>query len=63
MDSVANVLQSIRSFDNQKAETIEFYTPLTLIVGYNGSGKTVSAPTTTMFKTPKVAANLGKDNY
>lgn len=30
----------IRSFDNRRAETIKFYTPLTLIVGYNGSGKT-----------------------
>ncbi|KAL9122688.1 MAG: hypothetical protein Q9187_000760 [Circinaria calcarea] len=30
----------IRSFDNTRAETIQFHTPLTLIVGYNGSGKT-----------------------
>ncbi|KAF2091299.1 DNA repair protein Rad50 [Saccharata proteae CBS 121410] len=30
----------IRSFDNRVPETIEFFTPLTLIVGLNGSGKT-----------------------
>lgn len=32
---------SVRSFDNGRPETIQFHTPLTLIVGYNGSGKTV----------------------
>ena len=31
----------VRSFDNARQETIQFHTPLTLIVGYNGSGKTV----------------------
>lgn len=30
----------VRSFSNQKAEIIQFYKPLTLIVGLNGSGKT-----------------------
>jgi DNA repair protein RAD50 len=30
----------VRSFDNKKAEIIQFYKPLTLIVGANGSGKT-----------------------
>ncbi|KAI9753841.1 MAG: hypothetical protein M4579_004969 [Chaenotheca gracillima] len=30
----------VRSFDNTRSETIQFQTPLTLIVGYNGSGKT-----------------------
>lgn len=30
----------VRSFDNIRSETIQFHTPLTLIVGYNGSGKT-----------------------
>ena len=30
----------IRSFDNQHGETIQFLSPLTLVVGYNGSGKT-----------------------
>ncbi|KAF2203321.1 DNA repair protein-like protein rad50 [Delitschia confertaspora ATCC 74209] len=30
----------VRSFDNIRSETIQFNTPLTLIVGYNGSGKT-----------------------
>lgn len=32
---------SVRSFDNTRSETIQFTAPLTLIVGYNGSGKTV----------------------
>ena len=30
----------IRSFNNQHAETIQFMSPLTLVVGHNGSGKT-----------------------
>ncbi|OCK75050.1 DNA repair protein Rad50 [Lepidopterella palustris CBS 459.81] len=30
----------IRSFDNTRSETIQFQAPLTLIVGFNGSGKT-----------------------
>ena len=30
----------VRSFDNKKSEIIQFYRPLTLIVGLNGSGKT-----------------------
>ena len=30
----------VRSFDNQHSMTIAFHTPLTLIVGLNGSGKT-----------------------
>ncbi|EKG13927.1 Recombination/repair protein Rad50 [Macrophomina phaseolina MS6] len=33
-------LRSVRSFDNRVSETIQFYSPLTLIVGFNGSGKT-----------------------
>lgn len=30
----------VRSFDNGRGETIQFYSPLTLVVGFNGSGKT-----------------------
>ncbi|KAI8951897.1 AAA domain-containing protein [Xylaria longipes] len=30
----------IRSFDIQERQSLSFFTPLTLIVGYNGSGKT-----------------------
>ncbi|KAG9882517.1 hypothetical protein KCU94_g19302, partial [Aureobasidium melanogenum] len=30
----------VRSFDNGRSETIQFFAPLTLIVGHNGSGKT-----------------------
>ncbi|PHH54495.1 DNA repair protein RAD50 [Ceratocystis fimbriata CBS 114723] len=33
-------IQGIRSFSPASRETIQFNTPLTLIVGYNGSGKT-----------------------
>lgn len=33
-------LQGIRSFAPGHRESISIYTPLTLIVGYNGSGKT-----------------------
>ncbi|KAF3002546.1 DNA repair protein rad50 [Curvularia kusanoi] len=34
------MIQGIRSFGPEKGETIQFNTPLTLIVGWNGSGKT-----------------------
>ena len=30
----------LRSFDNNHGETMQFFTPLTIICGYNGSGKT-----------------------
>ncbi|EPE35141.1 P-loop containing nucleoside triphosphate hydrolase [Glarea lozoyensis ATCC 20868] len=33
-------IQGVRSFDNARSEYIHFQTPLTLIVGDNGSGKT-----------------------
>ncbi|KAI5863036.1 putative RAD50 protein [Durotheca rogersii] len=33
-------ISGVRSFSPLSRETIQFYTPLTLIVGYNGSGKT-----------------------
>lgn len=35
-------IQGIRSFSPEKMETLRFEKPLTLIVGHNGSGKTVS---------------------
>ncbi|MCJ1400033.1 DNA repair protein rad50 [Xylographa trunciseda] len=34
------LILGVRSFDNAHPEAIQFNTPLTLIVGYNGSGKT-----------------------
>ncbi|KAJ2718261.1 DNA repair protein rad50 [Coemansia sp. Benny D115] len=34
------LIQGIRSFDPQNQDIIEFYTPLTIIVGQNGCGKT-----------------------
>ena len=34
-------IQGIRSYDPYSPVTIEFYKPLTIIVGHNGSGKTV----------------------
>ncbi|KAL7420509.1 DNA repair protein rad50 [Cryptotrichosporon argae] len=33
-------IRGIRSFDDKRIEVIEFYSPLTVIVGHNGSGKT-----------------------
>lgn len=33
-----------RSFDHTELSVMQFYTPLTVIVGHNGSGKTVSCP-------------------
>lgn len=35
-------IRGIRSFNPHDVNTIEFFTPLTLICGHNGSGKTVS---------------------
>lgn len=35
------LIQGIRSFSPNKRNTIEFYSPLTIIVGQNGAGKTV----------------------
>jgi DNA repair protein RAD50 len=35
-------IRGIRSFDPQEEVKIEFFRPLTLIQGHNGSGKTVS---------------------
>lgn len=34
-------IRGIRSFDPQEEIKIEFFQPLTLIQGHNGSGKTV----------------------
>jgi len=42
---------SIRSFGPEKGETIHFTGPLTLIVGWNGSGKTVRTPTNALIFT------------
>ncbi|GAM90720.1 hypothetical protein ANO11243_087650 [Dothideomycetidae sp. 11243] len=33
-------IMGVRSFSNKTAEVIQFFSPLTLIVGFNGSGKT-----------------------
>jgi len=34
-------IKGIRNFDPKNAQKIEFFRPLTLIIGNNGSGKTV----------------------
>lgn len=36
------LIKGIRSFSPENTDVIEFYRPLTLIVGQNGAGKTVS---------------------
>ena len=36
------LIQGIRSFSPQNRAIVEFYKPLTLIVGANGAGKTVN---------------------
>lgn len=33
-------IRGIRSFDDKDIQTIEFFSPVTVIVGHNGSGKT-----------------------
>jgi DNA repair protein RAD50 len=41
MSSISKLqLRGIRSFSPDRDETIEFYSPLTMIVGTNGCGKT-----------------------
>src|ERR1700678_1644291 len=41
MSSIDKLLVTgIRSFSPQEQNVIEFYTPLTLIIGHNGAGKT-----------------------
>lgn len=37
------LIKGIRSFSPDNQNVIEFYRPLTLIVGHNGAGKTVRA--------------------
>jgi hypothetical protein len=39
------LIKGIRSFDPDNKDVIEFYRPLTLIVGQNGAGKTVRVET------------------
>lgn len=36
-------IRGVRSFDEKRINLIQFFTPLTVIVGTNGSGKTVSS--------------------
>lgn len=36
------LIKGIRSFSPDNTAVVEFYRPLTLIVGHNGAGKTVS---------------------
>lgn len=36
------LIKGVRSFSPNNQGVIEFYKPLTLIVGHNGAGKTVS---------------------
>jgi DNA repair protein RAD50 len=41
MSSISKMqIRGIRSFSPEHDETIEFYSPLTMIVGANGCGKT-----------------------
>lgn len=42
--SLQMLIKGIRSFSPDNQHVIEFYKPLTLIVGHNGAGKTVSIP-------------------
>jgi DNA repair ATPase RecN len=38
------MISGIRSFGQDEAQVLNFYTPLTIIVGHNGAGKTVRNP-------------------
>ena len=44
LPSVQMLIKGIRSFNPDNQHVIEFYKPLTLIVGQNGAGKTVCLP-------------------
>ena len=37
------LIRGIRSFDPQQEQVIDFQSPLTLIVGHNGAGKTTAS--------------------
>ena len=57
------LIKGIRSFSPDNQIPIEFYKPLTLIVGQNGAGKTVrtapahAVPNLSAHRLPKVAAH------
>jgi chromosome segregation ATPase len=54
MSSVDKLLiRGIRSFDPESPNVIQFYSPLTLIVGANGSGKTVSTVIIALCEAPQ----------
>ena len=50
----------VRSFDNQRSETIVLQTPLTLIVGMNGSGKTTIIECLKYITTGELPPNTNK---
>ena len=60
------LIQGIRSFDPNSKAIIEFYKPITLIVGQNGAGKTVRLflfsplflPFANVWRTPRCRPSL-----
>ena len=54
------LIKGIRSFDPDNKDVIEFFKPLTLIVGANGSGKTTIIESLKMATTGEVPPNTNK---
>lgn len=42
LNAYSSIFAHSRSFDHNDLSIMQFYSPLTVIVGHNGSGKTVS---------------------
>ena len=53
-------IRGIRSFDPETEETIEFYNPLTMIVGANGCGKTTIIECLKYISTGSMPPGVGK---
>ena len=53
-------IQGIRSFDPDHPETIEFYNPLTMIIGANGCGKTTIIECLKFMTTGGLPPGVGK---
>ena len=56
---VQMLIKGIRSFSPSNQGVIEFYKPLTLIVGHNGAGKTVGVESRSSCSVPESWCFLG----
>lgn len=52
------MIEHSRSFDSNEISVMQFFSPLTVIVGHNGSGKTVSCTVLLWHKGGQVGESL-----